>query len=290
MVGYLVETGKKQFQNSDGSNYSSDYVRVVRADGEVMEYPTLSDYSISKNKIVKLSFQNQKMKINTMGAGSSVSGMVDLGQMKIGGHKLSDEVSILDVSTVDALETGSYIRIFPQRLDGMNLSASQVLYSEKNDEGEIEVLFLHNVTGDAHQYGVVTYATEYNEHSNSRTYTYDIDGVSTTMNGSIFTSVATGAPSRFMFSGNKIDSITPLTKLNISVSKINDFSIECNGTEYLMSDKVAVYQKSADFEYLKMAKSDLMAQQENYHVYAYYDKSQSAGGRIRVLVAVRKPN
>lgn len=290
VVGYLQATGKKTFQNGDGSEYSSNYVSLVTASGEVLEYPTSSDYSASKNKIVKLSFQNQKVKLNTLNTASSVSGTVDYDTKTIGNHRLAEEVSILDVSTIDKLETGSYVKIYPQRLDEMNLSASSVLYSEKNQAGEIDTLFLHNVTGDAHKYGIVTYASEYNERSNMRTYTYDIDGNTTTVNGSIFTSVSTGAPARFVFSGNTIDSITSLFKISSPVSQINDFSVVCNDTEYLMSDRVVVYQKNADYQYLKMAKDDLMEQQDSYTIHAYYDKSQSAGGRIRVLVAVKKPN
>ncbi len=290
VVGYLIETGKKNFQNSDASQYSSYYVKIVRADGETLEYPTQSDYSSSKNKIVKVAFQNQKAKITSFGTTASVSGIFNYEGNRIGNHILADNVSILDVSTVDALETGNYIKVYPQRLDGINLSSSNVLYYEKNKAGEINTLFLNNVTGDAHKYGIVIQASEITDRSNSRSYTYDIDGVSTTMNGSIFTSVSTGAPSRFVFSGNAIDSITPLTKLNTYVSQVNDFTVICNGNEYTMSDKVAVYEKNSEYKYLKMSKNDLVDQQEQYNISAYYDKEEKYGGRIRVLVATKKPN
>ncbi len=290
LVGYLQATGKKKFENADGSEYSSNYIGVVTADGELLEYPTTSDYSTYKNSIVKVSFGNQKVKVNSLNTNSSISGKVDYEKKTIGSTKMADEILILDVSTLDKSETGSYIRVYPQRLDGMNLLSSSVLYAEKNKAGEIKTLFLNNVTGDAHKYGIVTYASEYNERSNSRSYTYDIDGVTSSMNGSIFTSVATGAPSRFVFSGNSVDSITLLTKLSTLVERINEFSIECDDEEYLMSDKVAVYQKNADYQYMKMSKSDLVERQDEYNIYAYYDKAESAGGRIRVLLATKKPN
>ena len=289
VIGYLQATGKKKFQNADGSEYSSNYVSVVTADGETLEFPTSSDYSSSKNSIVKVSFQNQKVKVNSLNTASSVSGVVDYEQKKIGSHKMADGIMILDVSTVDQLETGSYIKVYPQRLDGVNLSSSSVLYTQKNSNGEITTMFLNNVTGDAHKYGIVTRASDYSERSASRSYTYDIDGTVSTMNGSIFTSVSSGAPSRFVFSGNSIDSITPLVKLQTYVSEVKDFSVECAGKEYLMSDKVAVYQKNSEYQYLKMSKSDLMEHQNEYNIYAYYDKAESAGGRIRVLLATKKP-
>lgn len=290
VVGYLQATGKKKFQNADGSEYSSNYISVVTADGETLEFPTSSDYSSGKNSIVKVSFQNQKVKVNTINPTSSVNGVVDYTQKTIGTQKMANGIQILDVSTLDRLETGSCITVYPQRLDGIDLSSSSVLYAQKNSDGEITTLFLNDVTGDAHKYGIVTYASEYNERSNSRSYTYDIDGVVSTMNGTIFTAVSSGAPSRFVFSGNSIDSIKPLMKLTTFVSEVKEFSVECAGKEYLMSDKVAVYQKNSDYQYMKMSKSDLMEHQDEYNIYAYYDKAESAGGRVRVLLATKKPS
>lgn len=290
VVGYLTETGKKNFQNSDGSTYSSYYVKLICADGEALEYPTTTDYSSSKNKIVKVSFKNQKISLTSVGNGTSVNGLFSYKNGRIGNILLSDDIAILDVSTLDSNESGSYSKVYPQRLDGINLTSSQVLYYEKNKAGEIETLFLHNVTGDAYQYGIVTQASEITDRSVSRSYTYDIGGVSTTMNGSIFTSVSVGAPARFVFSGNQLDSITPLTKVNQNVSQVNDFTILCGSTEYTLSDKVAVYQKGSDYRYFFMSKTDLMEQQDEYNISAYYDKAEKNGGRIRVLIATKKPN
>lgn len=290
VVGYLQSTGKKKFTNAEGGEYSSNYISVVTVDGEVLEYPTATDYSASKNKIVKVSFQNQKVKLNTLNTETAVVGLVDHEQKTIGTQKMADDIKILDVSTVDKLETGSYMKVYPQRLDGVNLSKASVLYAQKNENGELKTLFLNNVTGDAHQYGIITDASEYGEFSHSRSYTFDIDGVVSTMNGSIFPSVSKGAPSRFVFSGNSIDVIAPLNKINAPVSEIKEFSVVCNENEYQMSDKVAVYQKNAEYQYLKMAKSELEEHQDEYNIYAYYDKSEAAGGRIRVLLATKKPN
>lgn len=288
VVGYLIETGRKNFQNSDGSEYSSYYVKVVTAEGETLEYPTTSDYSVSKNKIVRVSFKNQQTKVSSVNTNTSVNGTFHYKSGKIGTNAIAEDVLILDVSTVDPMEMGNYIKVYPQRIDGISLSSTDVLYVQKNTSGEISVLFLNNVTGDAHKYGIVTYASEYNNDSKNRSYTYDIDGVSTTTSGSIFTSVSAYQPSKFVFSGNALDSITPLIKIATPVSQINDFTLLCNSTEYTMSDKVAVYVKNSDYQYLKMAKNDLIDQQEDYTVYAYYDKQEKYGGRIRVLVAVKK--
>ena len=130
----------------------------------------------------------------------------------------------------------------------------------------------------------------YQKNKDNTLYTYDIDGTTSTMNGSIFTAVSSGAPSKFEFSGNKIDSIVPLSKLSSPVSEITDFTVVCNGTAYTLSDKAIFYIKGDDYRYLKAAKSDVISRQNDYTVYAYYDKEEKDGGRIRVVVAVKKPS
>lgn len=289
VVGYLVETGKKSFTSSSGSEYSSYYVALIRSDGERLEYPTSSDYSSSKNKICKVTFQNQKATLARLNTDASLSGIFDWSSRTLGGKKLSGEINIMDISTMDSLETGSYVKVYPQRIDGIRLSGNDVLYYERNSAGEIHTLFLNNVTGDAQRYGIVISASDYTDRSNSRTYTYDIDGMVATVNGSIFPAVSSGAPSKFAFSGERLSGIAPLSKFHTPLSEITDFTVTCNGLVYTLSDKAVFYIKGEDYRYLKASKSDLISQQKNYTVYAYYDKDEADGGRIRVLVAVKKP-
>lgn len=288
IVGYLTSVGKKLFQNSDGGDYSSYYVTIVNAEGESMEYATASDYSSIKNKIVKVTFQNGKAKLSSVGDNTYVEGTFDYNSKKIGTKAFSPDIEILDVSTVDSLENGASIRIYPQRLDGISLTQNNVLYYEKNDRGEIDKLFLYDVTGDAHQYGIVTKASEYSDRSVSRSYTYDLNGESQTVNANIFTAVSSGAPCKFVFSGNSIDSIKPLSMLKESITKITDFTLISKSQEYKMSDRVVVYEKGSDYKYMKIDKDAFIKNQSNYRVTAYFDRDESAGGRIRVLVAVKK--
>ena len=49
----------------------------------------------------------------------------------------------------------AYKKIYPQRIDGMTLNSSKVLYSAKNSAGEITDLIINDVTGDARMYGII---------------------------------------------------------------------------------------------------------------------------------------
>ncbi|MBO5408143.1 MAG: S-layer homology domain-containing protein [Clostridia bacterium] len=288
ITGYLTDAGKKTFQSDKTGEYSSYYVTVVTADGETMEYATDSNYDSLVNKIVRVGFQNGRAKVTTVGGTSDLEGIFRYQKGLIGSKKISSDLCILDVSSIDPTQKGNFIQVYPQRLDGVTLTKNNVLYYEENAHGEIIKLFLYDVTGDIHQYGVVTQASDYGERSTSRSYTYDINGQTATVNAGIFPSVTSKMPCKFVFSGNSLDIIQPLVKLNGNVSDVTDFSLMCQNRNYQMSDRVVVYEVGSDYKFMKIAKDDFIKRQGEYQVTPYYDKSETAGGRIRVLIVTKK--
>lgn len=290
LYGYVLATGSKEFTNADGSKYSSNYVQVALPDGNSYEYKTKSTYSSYLNTTVKISFKDGLATLSAVKTGDGISGTVDAAAHKIGNYAVSGEVQIIDVSTVDKYTQANFVPVFLQRLDGVKLSASDILYYEKNSKNEISALILNDVTGDTYQYGVVTSASNRSGNmSASGSYTYDIDGVSqsTNTNNSTF-NVASGQPAMFFVSGGKVESIKPLQSLNGTVQKLTSTTVTTSkGDVYQLASNVAVYQKTASYQYLKIPLEDIL-ENDQYRISAYYDKSGQGGGRIRVLIAEKK--
>ena len=74
--------------------------------------------------------------------------------------------------------TGGF-RIYPDRLKGVKFDGNMVRFYALNAQGEISHLILNDVTGDLHQYGVITSVEELDLGTMmgiSSSYTYDVGG------------------------------------------------------------------------------------------------------------------
>lgn len=61
---------------------------------------------------------------------------------------------------LDTYESCTPIRIYPDRLKGVKFDGNMVRFYALNAQGEISHLILNDVTGDLHQYGVITSVEE----------------------------------------------------------------------------------------------------------------------------------
>ncbi|MBR6729121.1 MAG: hypothetical protein IKL80_03075, partial [Clostridia bacterium] len=177
---------------------------------------------------------------------------------------------------------------FLQQLDKMNLAQSSILYYKTNDAGEITDLILDDITGECYAYGIVTKAESNTSGMRaSGSYTYDIKGVSGVFSSSGKSyAVATGQPVMMRMADGKPQNIMALTKLSANIKTVTERSlVSITGTEYLISDDVAIYLKRS-YDYTTLPISEL--QKGSYRMTAYHDKSMEKGGRIRVIVAEPK--
>ena len=146
--------------------------RHLSVHGTVNEYATSSDCSSLKCAVVNVSFTNGKASLSRAKGYDNVSGKFNSEKNKFGDYTLADDVKILDTAGTASDDLAMYTRIYPQRLDGVTIKSSSVLYYSKNKAGEIDELILKDITGDAYKYGVITAAD-----STTHTYSIDIDGV-----------------------------------------------------------------------------------------------------------------
>ena len=284
IYGYLTETGTKNFTDSSGT-YSSYYATIVKSDGKTATYAVKSDYSTIKNKVVLVSFSGKYATMSTAKS-DSVSGLFSADKGTIGSTYLADNAGILEISTTDASVNGVYSTVYKSRLDGVNIKSSQIVFARKNAKGSISELFIKDVTGDLNKYGMVTSVPSNNSAGGS--YTVDINGAETTVSNSKTYSVYSWQPCKIIYSGNEIETLTPLSKLGTSVKSVTETTCKSGTQEYLLSLSVSAYVRASDYTYMMISLKELIDKQSDYTVYAYYDSLASSGGRIRVLTAIPK--
>lgn len=286
-VGYVIDTGIKNYTNDSGQEYSSYYVTMAGTDGTTSEYKVKSDLEKYIGKACSVTFADGYASLSVMSSGGSLSGKVSSSSFTIGSSKVADNVRILDTVLTKAYDASSCKRIYLQRLDGLTLSSSKVLYCEKNSSGEITDLILDNVTGDAYSYGIISdKSSVYSRDSggsylSNESYTLDLGG--TTMMYSAVKKLAKATPVYSIVNGNSVEFMDSLKAYSGSVSSLTHTEATINGSKYKLSDNVLIYKVDGLTTVNRLALDDAI--NGSYKLTAYYDKSEAEGGRIRVIIA-----
>ncbi len=330
-AGFVIAAGKKDFTNPDNTVYSSYYATLVAPDGSTREYATKNDCETLVNSAVRVTFKDGQAMLSVSKNGS-VSGKVNASKGMIGGEYLADDVKILD--TANAYYDGfpAYKRVYLQRLDGITINPSSVLYSSTNSAGEIDELILSEVTGDMYTYGFVlssvksnstvmvptgekktsyetrlktddkgnpitndngdpqfelvekqTDVTTEREYQVSNMLTIEV-GDSTYSYGANIS--ASKGPCKIKVLGSYVDSFRSLTAYSGKITDLTRTTATIGSQDYLLSDSVVVYYQRDLSTYLKIPLDDAIS--GDYIMTAYYDKAQSSGGRIRIIVVQDK--
>ena len=286
IAGYLTATGVKEFTNSNGESYTSNYARLVLADGTYIDCATDSSYEGWKNKIMSAKFANGKAKLSVISSPGTVYGAVNASNLKIGSTPISPNVKILDAGYIEKNEPASCKATYLQRIDGLNFAKSDVLYA-KVEGGQICELILNNVTGDALSYGIITSANSKLDGFNaSGSYSCDIGGSTYSYSGGVYSNLSKGSVVSAVLSGGRAVSFKKLNVNSGTVKEIGYTSVVLsNGTELFLSDEVAVYKRTGSYEYTHLPLSEVVENPSAYSsISVYTDKAQSKGGRVRIIL------
>lgn len=276
-VGYAISSGRSTFNNSDGTTYTSYYIEIVTADGTTYTYPTEYDQSSSVGNVIRAQLKDGYATVGRVN-NTSLSGYVSYENMKIGTRSVSKDVKILDVASEYNESAVLYTRTFMQRIDGLDLTESQVVYYDTDSNGEISELILRNVTGDMYSYGVVTSRSSSNTGNST---IVDLDSVVYTTTNNYSVSLGDGV--RAGIDGGAITSLSRLRSYTGSMTDLTQSYAEINYNKYRLSDKVVVYEKRDISSYSEISINDVI--NSDYDCTFYYDKEESQGGRIRVIIA-----
>ncbi|MDO5397034.1 MAG: S-layer homology domain-containing protein [bacterium] len=280
--GYVLETGKKSFSNNDSTDYSSYYVRIAAPDGDEYEYPVKNNPSDYMGRVVKLTTTSSGTGIASVQSGG-ITGVVDADNLKIGSYDVSEDCKIIDTGGTISSDEPVYKRLYLQRLDGMNLSNGKVSYVHKNSSGEIDELILSTATGDIYSYGIITSSASGT--AGTRTVKVDVGG--SVQNASIAISGAgNGSPCKIRSYNGKFTVVSGLKSYSGTGKNLTQTTIDIDGETYKLSDEVAVYKETGVLSYSKISINEAI--EGNYTLTAYYDSEESAGGRIRIIIAREK--
>ncbi len=273
--GYLTGTGTKEYTDSNSNAYTSYFAKIVTADGVELDFKTAKDYKEIKSSVVSVTISSDGTRISRTQK-PSLYGVFDYNNMTFGGMKVATDVKIMDVMNTNVSKNPLYITVYPQRLDQVSVSSGKVLWYTQNQKGEIDTLYLDNITNDGYSYGIVTDA--------QGMYTCNIAGeIKTVSGGNTTYAVTSGSAARFTISQNSVTSISALTKLNSRVESFTKSEVKTKDSVHYISDKVVCYKRTGVGEWQLVSLDDLAGKTTS--VEFYFDKSARMGGKIRVIIA-----
>ena len=280
VYGVVTKAENTSYSDGKGGTYTAHTVTVAATNGGSYRYQT-------DNKNLDV---GDLVRVDTSGEGSvtrlsenRLTGKMSSDGTKLGSYTLADDVQI-----IDTYKERTPIKVYPQRLAGVNFSGDMVRYYVLNAQGEITHLILNDVTGDLHQYGVITKSEEVDVSIPgggfvvSSSYTYDVGGKEMVFGSADTVFNAKKGPCQV-----RMDSDTNIERLsNLDQRKLDSVSgniaVGTDNRQYALSETVAYYVV-VNGEYQLTTLSRI--QGGDYILTGWYDKDESAGGRIRVIVA-----
>ena len=279
-TGIVTDSSTKSYTDSAGNTYKADYINVLSTDGVSYEYQTDKNFTVGALVEVTTGTSTTISRLSS----ATVSGTVDSTGSRLGSRAFADDVEILDVyqTTVTSQKSIKGKTLHSSRLTGAKISSSDVLYYATNDSGEITRLILNNFSGDLYTYGIMT---DIEENGSSGSYEYVSNGETATLRstGTAY-NIEKGAFGMMQVDG-QITTMVNLSEVRLSNIAADNTAEDTSGTTRLLSDTVQIYE-SRDGEYYLT--SAALLDSKSYTLRGFYDKSQSSGGRIRVVIAVPK--
>ena len=271
-VGVVLRTENSTYPDGSGGTYTAQTVTLLASDGQTYQYQSRGSYKAGSLVRAVVSANGGEVTLRGLSA-ASLTGKVNREGTKLDKYTFAANAEILDVSD------GRGAVIYPSRLAGLNLGSGKIRYYALNQQGEIETLILNDVTGDAYQYGVLSRINEEGEGSSKYySYTYDIAGTPYTLPGTTTRFYVNAGPIRLLGDPSNPDRMSSLTAAKSGQIVGNTYV--AGSQKYTLSDSVLVYELRDGRYYL----SSLSRAESGGTLTAYYDKAESEGGRIRVIL------
>ena len=272
-VGVVTQVSNATYPDGSGGTYTAQTVTLLATDGQTYQYQTRGGYR--EGSVVRVVVSDQG-EVSLRGLTSnSLTGKVSADGTRVGDYTFAQGATILDVAE------GQGAIFYPERLAGVNLTSGMVRYYSLNSQGEIDQMILNNVTGDTYQHGVLTrLAAVGTGRPRYYTYVYDVGGVSYTIPNSTTGFRVTTGP--IQLTGETADPERMYSLTSTGEGEISGNRFTAGNRSYTLSDQVLVYERRGSQYYLS---SLARAESGGFTLTAWYDKAESEGGRIRVIVA-----
>ena len=178
------------------------------------------------------------------------------------------------------------------------LSSYYISYTHTNSAGQIDVILLKDVTGNAYDYGKMTVIEKainlgsgtMDAYNNAATLT-NSSGTSSKhlyafSNNGGFVGIAFGQSTHGYGRVVKVRSLYKLTNISAEDFFLSNgrWYAEAQSNEYPISEKVEIYVDGADC-WLSGEAGLTNVLADGYDLTLYYDRSPSEGGQVRIIVA-----
>lgn len=278
-VYYGVVTSCAQQAGGEDGAAVQTVVDVTTTDGSRRSFTLDGRQNYSAGALVSVNITDAGVRLSAL-TRRQTSGRVSADGTRLGDRAFAGGVEILDVN-----ELGGAAVVEPKRLAGQTLEKSDVLYYGLDAAGDIEYLILDDATGD-----LWTYA--YLKTINDMSAGLSISGV--------YTFIFGGAEQEVPYSGKKYPVDAGGVAIDYdehgsikSMKKLEQYALTSFGPEWATADNqraavaenVQVYLRDGGKYYLTTASA---VNAQDYTLTGWRDASGSAGGQIRIVIAVRK--
>ena len=273
--GVVTGMGTKTYSDAYGGSYTQDYVAMTCLDGSSYEFYKSNTY-LKAGDVISVTYSGGDTSYSVL-SGKSFSGTVNSTATAAGTYSFASDIQILDTTA-----NGSYAAVYPSRLAGMALSASNVRWYQLDSDGKLSILILNDATGECYDYGVLTSASEKTgeDVDMSAIYKYIVNGKSGSYSTSSVIFGASWGPARFEFNGTDIVALRNLTGITLT-SLTSQYGVK-DGVQYKLGDKVPVYlYQNGSYSVSSLS----VVLNGSYTLTGYYDGSLTSATRLRVIVA-----
>lgn len=273
VYGMVVAVQPQSYTDAQGNDYTASSLTIAATDGNTYTYRHDQD-NIRAGAFVMVTSEGGETQVRRLST-SSLTGRVSSDGSRLGSYDLAADVEILDTYG----DTGA-VRVYPNRLAGMELTGSMVAYYLLDGDGDISRLILRDATGDMHTYGVIDSVSETNAGLTTMgTYVYQDAAGTHSLSGNRIYALERG-PFMMKTDGDQVDRAVNLEEVDIT--SVEGSTAYAGNRELAIWDGAQVYEVRDDEYYLS---SLSIVSGGGYTLTGYYDKDQSQGGRIRVILA-----
>ena len=264
------------FDDGDNGTYNARTVTIFGTDGGSYRYQT-TNKELEVGDLVRVNNDKGQLQVKRL-TKTTLTGHMSSDGKTLGKYDIASNVQI-----IDTYEGCTPIKVYPDRLAGMDFTGDMIRFYALNAQGEISHLILKDATGDLHQYGVITSVNEVSMGMMTQSsYGYDVGGQSLVFGSDSGIYNLKVGPCQVKMDGpQSVERLYNLTKVDLDGISGNT-AVAKGDEKYTLSDTVAVYVRE-NGEYQLSSLSRISG--GDYRLTGWYDKEQKDGGRIRVIVA-----
>lgn len=296
VCGIVMASGTGTYVDAQGKAYTAPYISILGVDGVTYQYQTTQNHYCDEGDLVKVSFDGGDMKISSIrNSAKDLSGKVNSEATALGRYRFADDVKIMDYIGETA------ITVPVTRLAGVQIDSGDIAYYELNNDNEIEILILKNVTGDMFNFGILIDHTpimgvqmvngmpQQYVAANSYTVLTGNQEVGPLVCENITFPVQEKNAVRYLIDGTTLDKLYNLTEVKLT-SVDGTKVVSDKNQRFNVENGVQVYlKKYVSGEGTKYYMTSIDNVNDGEHTLTgWYDKAEKEGGRMRVIVASEK--